>query len=131
LLKNVSFRILRYFHKLYTHPEVANDPLIEERLNSLSYSHVEEDINTQELMQFINGLLKEMPELSLRIVELRLVRNKSIKETARKLNIAESTVSNNLSKALATLRQEVALNYGIASANKLKQLLPLLIILMD
>lgn len=69
--------------------------------------------------------------LSLRIVELRLVRNKSINETARKLNIAESTVSNNLSKALSTLRQEVALNYGIASADKLKQLLPLLIILMD
>jgi RNA polymerase sigma-70 factor (ECF subfamily) len=130
LMKNVSFRILRYFHKQYNLLEIADDNLISERMAQLSYTHIDEEINAKEIQQFIDNLLEEMPVLARRIVELRLYQNMSVKETASTLKVAESTVSNNLSSVLSTLRHEVTLMCDTGHTDKLKVLLPLLIWLL-
>ena len=130
LMKNVSFRILRYFHKQSNRPEIANDSLISEQLAQLSYTHIDEEMNATEIQQFIDSLLQKVPALARRIVELRLSQNRSIKETARTLGVAESTVSNNLSAVLSTLRSELDLHYEAGDSGKLKALLPLLMWLL-
>jgi len=131
LIKNVSFRILRYFHKQCNRPEIANDRIISEQITQLSYTHIDEEMNATEIQQFIDSLLQKMPELARRIVELRLYQNKSIKETAQTLGVAESTVSNNLSSVLSTVRSELTLRYETGDSGKLKAVLPLLMWLLE
>jgi len=130
LMKNVSFRVLRYFHKQCSRPEIAVDGLVVAQLAQLSYTHINEEMNATEIQQFIDNLLQKAPELARRIVELRLYQNRSIKETARTLGVAESTVSNNLSAVLSTLRSELTLHYEAGDSGKLKALLPLLLWLL-
>lgn len=130
LLKNVSFRILRSFRKQLHCPEIADDEVIAAQVAQLSYTHIDEEISAKEIQQFIDQLLEKVPLLAKRIVELRLYRNLSVKDTAVTLGVAESTVSNNLSSVLATLRQELTLRYETAGAEKLKTILPFLLLLL-
>ncbi len=130
LLKNVSFRILRSFRKQLHCPEIADDEVIAAQVAQLSYTHIDEEISAKEIQQFIDQLLEKVPLLAKRIVELRLYRNLSVKDTALTLGVAESTVSNNLSSVLATLRQELTLRHETAGAEKLKTILPFLLLLL-
>ena len=128
LLKNVSFRVLRFFRKQLNRPEIADDSVIAAQMSRLAYTHINEEISAKEIQQFIDRLLEKAPLLARRIAELRLYRNLSVRDTAATLGVAESTVSNNLSSLMATLRQEVSLRYA-GNTDKLKLLLPVVVLL--
>lgn len=131
LKRNVTLRVLRHFHKLCNKAEITNDALASEQLESLTYSHVAEDLNVKEIHQIIDRLLQAMPIITRRIYELRYLESRSIKETAEMLSISEGTVRNGTSAALRSIRKELTLLYGISEPDKLKALLPLLIFLLD
>lgn len=131
LVQNVSFRILKYFHKQSVKFEIADDELVAGQISELSYTHVQEEMNAKEIQQLIDDVLQTLPILSRRIYELRCIKDLSVKETASKLGVAESTVRNGLSSVVSTLRNEVSLRYETTdSSDKLKALLPLLIYLL-
>jgi RNA polymerase sigma-70 factor (ECF subfamily) len=130
LLRNVSFRILKYFHKQSVKREIMGDERVTGQMPELSYSHVQEEMNAKEIQQLLDEVLGTLPALSQQIYELRRVMNFSVKETASTLRVAESTVRNGLSSVVSTLRNEVMLRYGTSNTGKLKALLPLLIWLL-
>ena len=127
LLQNVSFRILKYFHKQSVKLEISDDELVAAQIPVLSYTHVQEEMNAKEIQQLIDDVLRTLPVLSRQIYELRCINDLSVKETASTLGVAESTVRNGLSSVVSTLRNEVTLRYEISGSGKLKILLPLFI----
>ena len=127
LLQNVSFRILKYFHKQSVKLEITDDELVAAQIPVLSYTHVQEEMNAKEIQQLIDDVLRTLPVLSRQIYELRCINDLSVKETASTLGVAESTVRNGLSSVVSTLRNEVTLRYEISGSGKLKILLPLFI----
>jgi RNA polymerase sigma factor (sigma-70 family) len=129
LVRNVSFRILKYFHKQSVKIEIADDELVARQIPVLSYTHVQEEVDAKEIQQLIDDVLLTLPILSRQIYELRCIKDFSVKETASKLGVAESTVRNGLSSVVSTLRNEVTLRYETSGSGKLKALLPLLTLL--
>jgi RNA polymerase sigma-70 factor (ECF subfamily) len=131
LVRNVSFRILKYFHKKCNKLEITDDKLIAEQIPVLSYTHIQEEMNAREIQQLIDDVLAKLPLLSRQIYELRCIRDLSVKETASKLGVAQSTVRNGLSSVVSTLRSELTtMHYETHNSDKLKFLLPLLILLL-
>lgn len=131
MMKNAAFRVLRYFRAQCQCPEVACDELVAEQLSQLAYTHVNEEITADEIRRFLDRLMEELPPLGKRIMELRVLGDMSVKDTARELGIAEKTVYNNLSSTLSTLRHELSVLYNTDDSGKLSVLLPLLISLLE
>lgn len=131
LSRNLSFRILRYFHKMSLRKEIADDVLVQQVMGNFAYSHVSEDLDVKEIQVLIDDILARMPAVTQRIYELRCLENLSVKETSEKLALKEGTVRNGLSTALSTLRKELASSYETKYSVKAKVLLPLLIMLLS
>lgn len=131
LSRNVSFRILRHFHKQYTKLEVVDDTLLQGNMSSLSYSHVAEELSVKEIQIIIDGILQKMPAITRRIYELRYLENRSAKETAEILSLKEGTVRNGVSSALSTLRTELKLAYEMGNSNEFKTIIPILLLFLD
>ena len=130
LLRLLSFRIIDYIRGQCKRLEISDELLIQQKIGVLAYTHVQEDMNFQELQQIINNILHDLPPLIQKVYELRNIRNLSTKETAKVLGVAESTVYNSLSSAVSVLREELTLQYETSNAGNLKALLPLLIWLL-
>ena len=130
MLQVVTFRILKYVHKQSRQLEIADDELVVGQIPFISYTHVQEELDAKEIQQLIDRIMEGLPELARKIYEARCRQNKSVKETARQLGIAESTVRNNLSAILMRLRRELVVQYEIGGdADKFKLLLALIFLL--
>lgn len=130
LLQNVSFRILKYFHKQSVSVEIANDEIVAGQIQSLSYNHVQEEMDEKEIRRLIDGVLETLPVLQRRIYELRCMEQRSVKETASILEISESTVRNGLSAARSVLREKVV-NYQAGTSGGVNMALIWLLFLLD
>lgn len=130
LLRNLTFRILKYVQRKINQIEIPDEKLIEQRMPDLSYTHISEDLYVKEILQLMDEILKNMPPLTRRIYELRHVEHRSVKDTAETLSISEKTVRNGLSSALFTFRHKLNLMYETGHSDELKTLLPLLIWLL-
>lgn len=130
LLRNLTFRILKYVQRKIDWIEISNEKLIEQHIPNLSYTHISEELYVKEILQLMDEIVKNLPPLTRRIYELRHVEHRSVKETAEALSVSEKTVRNGLSSALSTLRQELNLMYETGHSDELKVLLPLLICLL-
>lgn len=131
MLQNVSFRILKYFHKQSVRIEVPNEEVISGQIQALSYTHVQEDISVKEIQQLVDDVLRYLPALHRQIYELRCLSDLSVKETASKLGIAESTVRNGLSTVRLSLRKKLILSYEGGKTDKFNILLPLLLFFLE
>lgn len=127
LLRNLTFRILKYVQREANRLEITDEKLLGEHVSDLAYMHISEDIYVKEILQLMDAILKNLPPLTCRIYELRHVEHRSVKETAEALSISEKTVRNGLSSALSTIRQELKLVYETDSSDSIKVILPLLI----
>lgn len=123
LLRHLSFQIMDYFRTQCRRLEITDEVLLQQKMSTLVYTHIQEEIDFEELQKLIDGILQELPPIIQKIYELRCVQHLSAKETAKALGIAESTVYNNLSTTLSTLRKELSLQYNAGDADKLKTLL--------
>ncbi len=130
LLRQLSFRIIDYLRVQCKRLEITDEILLQQKVGVLSYTHVQEDLNYKELQRIIDDILRDLPPLIQKVYELRCVRNLSAKETAELLGVAESTVYNSLSFAVSVLRKELILQYETGNADKLKTILPFLLLLL-
>lgn len=82
----------------------------EEELKSFSSneSNSQEDLETTELEDFINGVIDSLPEKCRIVFMMSRFDELSYKEIAEKLDISTKTVENQISKALKILRTEVS-----------------------
>lgn len=132
LLRNLTFRILKYVQREMNRFEKVEENLWDQRFPDLTYTHISEEIYAKEILQLIDDILKKLPQLTRTIYELRFVKNLSVKETAEALLINEKTVRNGLSSALSAIRGELTLSCHITgSFDKAKIVIPLLILLLE
>lgn len=131
LLRHISFGIMDYIRIQCRRLEITDEMLVEQKMGLMVYTHVQEDLDFSELQQIIDSVLRDLPPLVQKVYELRCVRNLSARETARALGVAESTVYNNLSSALMDLRSRLVLQYDMNDSDRLKTLLPLLLLLLN
>lgn len=129
LLRHLSFQIMDYFRTQCRRLEITDEVLLQQKMQTLVYTHIQEDMDFIELQKIINGILQELPPIIQKIYELRCVQNFSAKETSKALGIAESTVYNNVSTTLSTLRRELSLQYSTSNPDELKTLLIVWIVL--
>lgn len=113
LLRQLSFRIIDHLRGQCKRLEITDILLQGQQMESFSYTHVQEELDLQELQQIIDSILRDLPPLIQKVYELRFVRKLSTKETAKILGIAESSVYNNLSAAIASLRKELVARYEV------------------
>ncbi|MDR0833677.1 MAG: RNA polymerase sigma-70 factor [Candidatus Symbiothrix sp.] len=78
---------------------------------SISDYSTEKEINRKMLEEMIDKLAQQLPPARKRIFLLSKNRGYSIKEIAKELNLAESTVQTQLSKALAFMKAQLAKHY--------------------
>lgn len=128
LLRRLTFRILKQLQKEMHRIEIPDKLLIEQKLPDLSYTHISEEIEIKEVLAFIDSILQKMPPLTRRIYQLRQIKNLTVKETAEELSVGEKTVRNGLSSALSSVRKELTLYYATDNSEKLKSLLPILLL---
>jgi RNA polymerase sigma-70 factor (ECF subfamily) len=65
------------------------------------------------LEKLISQLADQLPPARKQIFLLRKQKNYSVKEIAKELNLAETTVQTQLSKALAFMRKQLSQHYGL------------------
>lgn len=69
------------------------------------YSHIEEQITSNESKQFLDYLLEKLPPQRRMVFTLCKLEGKSYREVGEMLNISENTVNDHIRKANVTLRK--------------------------
>ncbi len=107
LLHFFTFRILDYLRAHKKREKQLAYNVQEVLSNTLSYSHILEEIQEKEIHDLIEEILDNLPELTKQIFVYKWKDNYSIKEIALRLNINEKTVYNRTYLALKTIRLKV------------------------
>lgn len=68
----------------------------------------EEEISANDLMEYINGLIKEMPLQRQQIFDLSRKENLTYREIAEKLNITEKAVEQSIGRSIKFLKQHIS-----------------------
>lgn len=94
LLHLFNLRMIDYLRaastRLLTSDNTTSTEIIAE---VLTYSHIDEEFEKAEFYNIINSIIQELPAMTQKIFTLLYKEELSIKETAKKLNINEKTVS--------------------------------------
>jgi len=106
LLRYFSYRMLDYI-KSAGAQVLGNESKLEEMTTSLSYTHVFEELEINEIHTIINDVIGNLPVLIREIFDLLWEKNYSVKEAAQKLNVSEKVVRTNYNKTINTLRNHL------------------------
>jgi RNA polymerase sigma factor (sigma-70 family) len=106
LLRYFSYRMLDYF-KSAGAQILGNEVKLGEMTESLSYTHVFEELETNEIHNLINEVIGNLPVMTREIFDLLWEKNYSVKEAAHKLNVSEKVVRTNYNKTINTLRNHL------------------------
>jgi DNA-directed RNA polymerase specialized sigma24 family protein len=68
---------------------LGNEMKLLEATQSLSYIHVFEELETNEIHNLINNVLNTVPDLTREIFNLLCVKNYSVKEAAAELKVSD------------------------------------------
>lgn len=107
LLHFFTFRVLDYLRTYSKEKPVNSQEQLEVLKNTMSYTHILEEIHEKEIHSLIDEVLKDLPELTRMVFDYRWKRNYSIKETSEKLDIDEKVVYNRTFSALSIIRIKV------------------------
>lgn len=126
LFRFIHYRILDYYASIKKIQEVYVDET-EDFLSEITdseYAEILEDSDISELFAMIDQVISQLTPTEQKVYDLRIRKNMSVVETAEALNLSNKTVSNNLSKALNEIREQLNPNYE--SSKKLISLLVLM-----
>jgi RNA polymerase sigma factor (sigma-70 family) len=126
LFRFIHYRILDYYASIKKIQEVYVDET-EDFLSEITdseYFEILEDNDISELFIMIDEVISRLTPTEQKVYDLRIRKNMSVVETAEALNLTNKTVSNNLSKALNEIREQLNPNYE--SSKKLISLLVLM-----
>lgn len=107
LLHFFTFRVLDYLRANAKEKLVSTEEQLEVLKNTMSYTHILEEIHESEIHSLIDEVLKDLPELTQMVFDYRWKRNYSIKETSEKLGIEEKVIYNRTFTALSIIRTRV------------------------
>jgi RNA polymerase sigma factor (sigma-70 family) len=127
LLRYFTYRMLDYI-KSAGAQVIGNELKLLEATQSLSYTHVFEELETNEIHKLIDNVLNTVPDLTREIFNLMWEKNYSVKETAAELKVSEKVVRTNYNKTIQTLREQLHLLQ--LEESKLKPETALLLILL-
>jgi len=122
LLGFVSYRILDFFKKKNILVFQSDNQELSQSQESLSYSHVLEDLQIKEVHAMIDTVVGTLPQLARDIYRLSEKENLPVDEIARRLSVTEETVRRRLTWTNTFIRKEVN-KYYFESANTLLLLL--------
>lgn len=105
-LRILSFRILDYLKSSYARKSGDNS-LLPEIEKSLSYTHILEEIQANEIHTVINSVLNNLPQLSKDIFALRLNEEFSVKEIASQLDVSPKIVRSRYRNVLNLLKERL------------------------
>lgn len=106
LLRYFTYRMLDYI-KSAGAQVLGNEVKLLEATQTLSYTHVFEELETHEIHHLINQVLRGMPELTCEIFQLMWEKNASVKEAAAQLKVSEKVVRSNYNKTIQAIRQQL------------------------
>ncbi|OPB91608.1 LuxR family transcriptional regulator [Elizabethkingia occulta] len=109
LLKHCDYRILDYFRNLKYKTEFSEENYPE--ISDDEYLEILDTFDTKELLQKIQAIIDQLTTTEKQVFELRMLKRKSVEETARILNISEKTVRNYLSSTLSEVRKQLKKHY--------------------
>lgn len=105
-LRVLTFRMLDYLKSTYARKS-GDSSLLSEIEKSLSYTHILEEIHTNEMLTIINGVLDNLPQLTKDIYTLRLNEQYTVKETASELKVSPKIVRTRYRNVLAILKERL------------------------
>ncbi len=111
LLKILSFRITDYLKSSEGRCESSDTDVIADIHSNLSYTHVFEDLQENEIHQVISKALDTLPQLHQDIYQLRWNKHYSTKKTAETLGICERVVRERYKKTLSSLKKHLLKDY--------------------
>ncbi|MDH6250606.1 RNA polymerase sigma factor (sigma-70 family) [Chryseobacterium sp. H1D6B] len=126
LFRFIHYRILDYYASIKKIQEVYTDET-DDFLSEIThdeYTEILEDNDINELFAMIDEVISKLSPTEQKVYDLRIRKNMSVAETAEALNISNKTVSNNLSKTLNEIREQLNPNY-----ESTKKLISLLILM--
>jgi RNA polymerase sigma factor (sigma-70 family) len=106
LLRYFSYRMLDYI-KSAGAQVLGNETKLNEMTESLSYTHVFEELETNEIHYLINEVVSNLPDLTREIFDLLWEKNYSVKEAALQLHVSEKVVRTNYNKTINALRNHL------------------------
>lgn len=110
-LRVLSFRMLDYLKSSYARKSGDNS-LLSEIEKSLSYTHILEEIHTNEVHTIINSVLDNLPQLTKDILVLRLNEQYTVKETASELKVSPKIVRTRYRNILAMIKERLIRVYS-------------------
>ncbi|ASW75804.1 RNA polymerase subunit sigma-70 [Chryseobacterium piperi] len=126
LFRFIHYRILDYYNSIKKaqsiHIDESEDSLFE--ISDAEYAEILEDTDINELFTMIDEVISRLSPTEQKVYDLRIRKNMSVDETAEALHLSNKTVSNNLSKALNEIRDQLSPKYK--SSKKLVSLLALM-----
>ena len=107
LMQFLTFRILNHM-KSVAERSLGSAELLAEAEETLSYSHVLEDLEANEIHAAIEKVLETLPQIAQDIFDLRVRKQHSIKEIAALLHVSEKTVRERYRWTLSVLKRQIA-----------------------
>ena len=107
MYKHFSFCVFDYFKSAAGRQTGGTEDLLNQKAQELSYSHVLEEMEMQEVQELLDKTIADMPELTREIFIRRWKQGYSTSETARQLAISEQTVRSRYSWALESVKKKI------------------------
>ena len=107
LYKYFSFCMSDYLKSAAARILGGNEELLNQIASEHSYTHIMEELSTEDIYAFLNHWVDDMPELTQQIFICRWKNDLSQKETAQELGISEYIVRLHYNSALTFLRRHL------------------------
>ena len=107
LYKHFSFCVFDYFKSAAGRQTGGTEDLLLQQAQELSYSHVLEEMEMQEVLDLLEKTVADMPELTREIFIRRWKEGCSTSETAKQLGISEQTVRVRYNWALESVKKQI------------------------
>lgn len=112
-IQNYLFASLKYKIFRVINNQSKFDGLAEYKMQNVN--QVDEYIDFTELQDLLESSISILPEKCQIIFKLRKLEDKSVKEISLELNLSESTINNQLTKANKIVRENLAKVYSLSS----------------
>lgn len=110
LLQFLSFQIINYL-KSASGRIISDEKLLSEAETTISYSHIFEELEDEEIYVTIEKILDGLPRIAQDIFDLRARQQHSVKETASLLHVSEKTVHERYNWTLSILKGKLVKLY--------------------
>lgn len=107
LLHHFTWSMLNYINRQFYELDKSITRPVEEVQDELPYSHVEEELNMQELGDIISRLILELPESIREAFRLYWQENYSVMEIAAELKITERTAAYKVKSGFGIVKKSI------------------------